>query len=1025
MRKGIYLLYSFSVLALLLSFQTIEVKAVGVADYQFPDYISVDKKIYKAKWRKKAGDSYQNVKGAENVTEEKLTQLSYANIALSCVQFKEGVQTKQSDNSVIAEDASGNRISDYCESGYSVSFDQVLESGALVQEDGNWKLKVCDYYANGLDSKIGDIVESENIVMTEIGGGRYRITFKILEENPGVFMFRKLNVSTFKENGITQYRFDDSGNPGSYTEHYGSSIDLMFGEEFYFLFYVNGNSEFCSSEFVAEYRGAAPVFISNPVINYTYDDGRNMCNTLKSEFGTDAVATGMVPFCYKNTVNYGEEIPSRENVMLTIAQVQDMLRGRSSVPKNMSSGSNIRKCEFVSGGDGLKTTTGGNSINTYRASITNKYLESSLKYTYWRAECSEEMSVAYDDPKAVNAGGGFSYTTIITITRTCHPVQIKVPVKKQLCEYTALCWGRGHDGINCGGPNEEFDECVQTCDGGKYTQSCIDSCYDEVYENEDVKTVSYTDTNSLGLLSISNKQKGIVPIVTYFGANASSCPQQCSIKGTTMSGKHHVTGTISSCCVIDSTSGCKKEPGQNNPTCYTEHGVGVTYAKSCEANKKKGKKAVKCYEILKTSDDCASNAEQLYYNEVKQARDEYSKVIASLQTYTENDYKDEEIQTGIYDNYLDKQVNFGKNQQPITDVMITNTTSGDQTRVIASTTQNAGKYTVTQDMLNYTWKQYTTTRTQIVHLTQSYVSNTTNQKLGVGTVYQKKTMNCERDDKNDKLCTDYYNGGYKYYTDLLTPTINDYRDWPYYNSSNTDMSIKKFTAKGDKYENIDVDLKNFGSWNQWNVNIDCIYGLFQNYVLDNDPDDCDPSKDICSRGVQYIYREIELEDNFPNDRDPRWNWTGTIEATSVGGRRLVTGAARYSTASYRGYNVDPFALIKHIEGNGNKVYDVRKDSSEVDYEFVLTRQNLRNIRSYNKNVQDFNKDGYNNYADYDTSCYTKRKNGQDIQFCTNNFLDDDRYVTYSSPGFTVASRKKIAECNNAKNQQCYDVSSQN
>ncbi len=1022
MKKGIYLLYGFSVLAILLSFQSINVKAVGIADYQFPDYISVDKRIYKAKWRKKSGDTYQNLKGAENVIEENLTQLSYDNIALSCVKFKEGVQTKRLDDSVIAEDVNGNRISDYCESGYSVSFDEALESGALVQEDGVWKLKVCDYYARGLESKIGDITQPENIVMTEIGGGRYRITFKVLEENPGVFMFRKLKYSTYEANGMTQYRFDDSGNPGTYTEHFGSSLDLAFGESFAFQFYVNGNSEFCSSEFVAEYRAAAPMYISNPVIKYTYDDGRNMCDVLKNEFSTDPIAKGMIPTCYKNVINYGEEIPSRESIMLTIAQVQDMIRGKSSVPKDTSSGSNIRKCEFVSGGDGIKTTTGGNTVNTYKASITNKYLESSLKYKYWRVECSEEMTVSYDDPKAVNAGGGFSYTTIITLTRTCHPVQIKVPEKKSLCVYYAVCNGRGHDhSINCAGPNEDFDQCIQTCDGGKYSQDCIDSCYQEVYGNTDVKTVSYTDTNHLGLLSISNKQKGVVPITTYFGENASSCPQECPEKGKFMSGSSGISGgIISSCCTIDNNSGCKRV-SKKAAECYTEHGRAVYFDDGC--NPKKGKGSVKCTEILVTTDDCAANAEKLYYEEVKQAKDEYSRVVASIQGYTEGDYKDEEIQTGVYDNYLNKQVNFGKNQQPITNVAVTNSTSGDQTRAISSVTQDAGQYTVTQDMLNYTWRQYTTTRTQIVHLTQSYVSNTSNQKLGVGTIYQKKTMNCERDDKNHDLCTKYYNGGYKFYTNLLAPTINDYREWPYYNPANTDKTIQKFTAKGDKYENIDVDLKNFGSWNQWTVNIDCIYGLYQNYVKDSD--DCDPSKDICSGGIQYIYREIELEDNFPNERDPRWNWTGTIDTTSVDGRRLVTGAARYNTASYRGYNIDPLALVKHIEGNGNTIYNVKKDGSEVDYEFVLTRQNLRNIRSYNANVQDYNKDGNNNYLDYDMSCYTKRVGGQDIQVCTNNFLDDDRYVTYSSPGFTVASRKKIAECNNAKNQECYDVSSKN
>jgi len=1020
MKKGICLLYIVFLLAIFVSFQTVEVKA-GVADYKFPDYTSVNKEIFKAKWRTKSGDTYQNVTGAENVTEADLTQLTYANIALSCVKFKSGIQTQISGKTAIATDESGKRVSDYCETGYSVSFDTVLESGALIQEDGVWKLKVCEYYANGLKSKIGDIVQPENITMTEIGGGKYRVTFKVLQENPGVFMFRKLNYSTYEENGITQYEFDFSGNPGTYQEYYGASMDLNFGEEFYLEFYVNGNSEACSSEYVNAYRASAPVYISNPVINYVYDDGRNICNTLKDEFGSDGVATGMVPFCYKNTVDYGEEIPDRASTIVTVAQVQAMLRGRKEISSSTSSGSSLRKCEFVSGGDGIQTTTGGNTINSYHASITNKYLDSSLKYTYWRAECSEEITVSYDDPKAVNAGGGFSYTTIITITRTCRPVQIKIPKKKPKCQYTVACWGRGHEGYNCAGPNEDFDQCVKTCDGGKYTQSCIDSCYDDVYGATDVKTISYTDNTNSGLLSITNKQEGVVPITTYFGEGATSCPQECKIKGGKMSG-----GTISSCCIINNNKGCKRVKGKSDAAvCYTEHGVGTYFVDGC--NPEKDKETINCYEILKSSADCSMNPEKDYYEEVQQAKNEYSKVIASIRTYTENDYKDEEIQTGVYDNYLDKQVNFGKNQQPLTNVLVTDSTSGDQLRVIATTTQNSGEYTVTQDMLNYTWKEYTTTRTQVVHLTQSYVSNTTNQQLGVGTVYQKKTMNCERDDKNDKLCTEYYNGGYKYYTNLLASTINDYRDWPYYNPNNTDNTIKRFTDKGDKYENIDVDLKDFGSWNQWDVNIDCIYGLYQNYAIDDDDtlDNCDPNKDICSNGIQYIYREIELEDNFPNERNPRWNWTGTISTESVNGRKLVTGAARYGAASYRGYNVDPLALIKHIEGNGNTIYDVKKDSSEVDYEFVLTRQNLRNIRSYNESIQDFNRDGYNNYADYDKSCYTKRVNGQDIQICTNNFLDDDRYVTYSSPEFTVSSRKKIAECNNAKNQECYDISSQN
>ena len=1013
-----YTLYGILILVMVFSVSFEIVDAKTKLDYSFPDYVSVNKKIYRANWRKKSGDTYKNVSGAENVTENELTDLTYDNIALSCVSFKGNIQAQQIRGKYVAVDENGNRVADYCEEGYSVSFDQALGSGNMVQEDGVWKLRMCEFYTNGLQDAIDSIVDPANITMTPVAGGKYQITFKVMQQNPNTFVMRFLNSDTYTDdNGKIQYAFDHSGNPGSYTTYTSPSIVLDAGREFFIEFYVNGSSDFCSEEFVAQLKSGVPKYIPNPVLDYAYENGTKVCDTLKNKYGDDGVATGMVPHCFRATLNYDETIPSRNEIIQAVATVDGMLNGKTSISK--SSNTPTQKCNYLrNGGDGTSTTTGTeNGIsagNVYRTSITNKYLSSSLRYTYWRAECSEEMTVMYDDPKAVNAGGGFSYTTMITITRTCTPVQIKTPRLKPLCEYSADCMGKGHTGGPGAGPNEDFDQCMNTCDGGKYTQSCIDSCYDSVYGETKAKTLSLTDGSDLGLLSYQDKT-GVVPVMT------GSIRKDCSLLGTTIK----TPRPVSSCYVIGGNGGCKKKKHDDScPTCITEHNVDVWYCDGCNGTSATSSNGVQCYEVWASTSDCSLNPEKDYQEEVKTARSEYESLIASIREYTNNDYKDEEIYTGVYDNYLDKQVNFGKNQQPLTDVTVTSSTSGDRQAMIAQTLQN-GNYPVTQDMLSYTWRQYTTTRTQTVHLTQAYVSNTTNQQLGIGTIYQKNTMNCERDDKNDDLCTKYYNGGYKYYTNLLAPTVNDYRNWPYFNPNNADYTIKTFTTKGNKYENIDVDLRNFGSWNQWDLDIDCVYGLYQNYMLDKDPSDCDPNKDICSSGVQYIYREIELEDNFPNERDPRWNWSGTIGATSIDGRRLVTGAARYGTASYRGYNVDPLALINHIEGNGNTIYDVQKDSSEVDYEFVLTRKNLRNIRSYNKSVQDFNRDGYNNYADYDTSCYTKRVNGQDIQICTNNFLDDDRYVTYSTSGYTVASRKKIAECNNAKNQECYDISSKN
>ena len=73
------------------------------------------------------------------------------------------------------------------------------------------------------------------------------------------------------------------------------------------------------------------------------------------------------------------------------------------------------------------------------------------------------------------------------------------------------------------------------------------------------------------------------------------------------------------------------------------------------------------------------------------------------------------------------------------------------------------------------------------------------------------------------------------------------------------------------------------------------------------------------------------------------------------------------------------------------------------------------IRQYNKNVKDYNGDGYTNYLDYDMDCTTIG----DREVCTSNFLDDTGYVTYTS-GYNAQSRKQIAICNNAYGGDCDD-----
>lgn len=118
-----------------------------------------------------------------------------------------------------------------------------------------------------------------------------------------------------------------------------------------------------------------------------------------------------------------------------------------------------------------------------------------LNNTYCTVSCMEKFGVTYDPPQAIKAGLCFSYKVTVKSTVNCK-TEIKSniwPEKKiNACKFKALC----DIGDNQAGPNDEFDSCIQDCDGGKYSQSCINKCYNKVYENKKSNTTTTKKSNS-------------------------------------------------------------------------------------------------------------------------------------------------------------------------------------------------------------------------------------------------------------------------------------------------------------------------------------------------------------------------------------------------------------------------------------------------------------------------------------------------------------------------------------------------
>ena len=110
---------------------------------------------------------------------------------------------------------------------------------------------------------------------------------------------------------------------------------------------------------------------------------------------------------------------------------------------------------------------------------------------YCLRTCNEVVKVDYGPPIYSRGGMCFEYRIKVSSIVNCESdtSHIKVPeCESEVCLPVPKCYGYGSDGsvsyvLHQGGPNEDFEACINECDGGKYTDKCSEKCYNKVYMN--------------------------------------------------------------------------------------------------------------------------------------------------------------------------------------------------------------------------------------------------------------------------------------------------------------------------------------------------------------------------------------------------------------------------------------------------------------------------------------------------------------------------------------------------------------
>ena len=972
------------------------------------------------------GMSNSNAFGYYRITDAG-KEVMLAKITTSDINGVEGKYPKQcycSGNPDLCSttDENGNLI---CNSGYNFIASYQGKKCKVTGSDssGGYSFSTCP--ANQVDVKNAKEISNTYSIKYNTSKGKYEISFNSIEGYENKIKIKFANPDWVNGKKIFPKYVNDEISLRGESYSLNNPIYLGGGEQFYLVFYLNDPGDPCNETILGTFQGSTPTTVKNPMY------GSPTCNNFLAKYGTEGINgiyRNMVPECEKEWISL-DELGTIENTINTnINKVNDLISNQNQ--NSQVAATNNFTCKFK-----IDSLVKNNVAENF--SVKTGILTVAGAGTYWTAQCTESISIEYDDPKAVEAGMGFAYNATVKVNRTCTPIKIKEPEQLPNCTYGVQCYGPDHNGDAAAGPNEDFDTCINNCDGGKYSQSCINSCYNSVYENNSYLSANYTK-NNVNFLTAGNKKYQVRRLASS-SAYAGGLPR---------TGKEISNNRDSGCYVAPGTT-----IDQGHLRCVLD-GVDFAFEDSCNGN-------TTCYGVY-TNYPCSGSGggSDEYENKVKASIEEYKLVMAAIR-----EFNSETINNEKYEMVIEEEYNKQSNGSYLKDTTIfdnkgSNYTiksvdkTSDPKRSNISTTKVtsdlSGLSEETKKSVEVDTSSITLERTITVSVGDSFIDRVTGDVL-----YNSKNKSSLGNNLQ------YESGNNKYFTKINTRVVNNYVYWPYYDKTNTSDSTDIYT------KNIHVRFYNIGTWNQWGtegtgINVDCLYGTDSGLVCTDScceppcptpcPDGVCPTPTPCPDGVcptptpcpdgecpektppttttptptpgtgfRYIFRPITLTDMFPNNRNPRFNWTGTI--TSDG---KATNAALTKDKSGYSYAVDPEKLISSIQSKGYSIYT---DSSEVDYEFTLTKENIRNIRKYNKSVKDYNNDGSKNYLDYNMSCYTNAK--QQV-VCTSKFLDNvngnsgdeesasNQYITYDTNGKGMDERKAIAGCNNSKNNECSD-----
>lgn len=777
------------------------------------------------------------------------------------------------------------------------------------------------------------------------------------------------NIASFKgAKGLSYQTSADATR--KYPDEAGNfEVAIPEGDQLEVYFYLAANDGKCEENHLI---GSNTVFADASSKNNLYD---GICASYRSKWSNNATMKAAVPYCFSEVTSYQyDEQTVRGWIQTAEALYESTINKQSTITKDSSNVDNVNVgrlvCDYYS--DGNKKTY----------SHTEDVTDSTSSC---RQICKETVTVEFSSPVATQSGMCFQYLVKLDSKLECeHVYTAPLPTRPSVCVANAACQTAYGISEN-GGPTEDFDACVLECDNGKYSQACINQCYQKVYgtsnnARDDIITNRGLFQNGNTVFSKANfmaNESCLTP--ESVDPNNANQIQALYLQHQRDPGGRYVTDSSGKTHWQKASSGCASTLGQYYFTSVTStrntvlkvHGIwnnGLGTARYC-SNDNDGflrlcslnGRYYSCTENCWWQNQCASDsvssetvAQATYEQALKnyyaaKANCENKAPTCSNKTATYKMSVDNEGKTTTY------QATQRQNSSNISGDDLVKSSSGYCLGSDTSSRNNGSYYSL---QLNFP-KQYIHNKTGEV--TTSVTSNNLPFYTAVG----------------DKFCTK-----------LTSKNINSsWYDWKVNQNSKSLTASEKQAITDTIQNNITTSVSDFGYFG-WNFDISCFYALIKNPGKDN-PKDGDNPSNVTN---DFIFRTISLNDVFPasknalNGRDPRFNWS--CAATNL---------------TNKNYPVQPIALTKKIENRGEKIYNESNSSEYLDYEIILTPSTIQKIRNeYNSR--------YQNYS------YVKEDQNNDIAVSTSSRVAG--VTVYNSSflhrflGSDVVKKSGLIGCNN-------------